>query len=136
MTLRHCLKSIVMSTIVFKLIAKILGYSNQVFNYMFCQSMLETANFSSEIFRKNNNCFGMKKPKLRPNLVIGENLGHAVYSSKLDSWIDLFIRHNYFGISMAAKRDVNKYAQFLIISNYAEDSDYVDKINTLYKNYG
>ena len=124
-----------MIIIVFKMLARMLGYSNEVFNYMYCQSMLETGNFTSEIYRENKNCFGMKKPQLRPNLVIGENRGHAIYSSKLDSWLDLFIRHNYFGISTAAKRDVNKYAQFLIVSNYAEDTEYVDKINTLYQNY-
>ena len=46
------------------------------------QSILETQFFNSDIFKENNNLFGMKEPRVRPTTVIGTNRGHAIY----DHW--------------------------------------------------
>ena len=46
------------------------------------QAKLETGHFKSEVFRMNNNLFGMRHPRQRVTLSKGSNLNHAVY----DSW--------------------------------------------------
>lgn len=46
------------------------------------QAILETGHFESEIFKANNNCFGMKYAKIRPKTATGEYRGHARY----DNW--------------------------------------------------
>ena len=45
------------------------------------QAILESSNFSSEIFKANNNMFGMKAAALRPTTNIGTNLGHASFNT-------------------------------------------------------
>ncbi len=49
------------------------------------QSLLETGHFKSEIFKNNNNLFGMKHPKVRKTFSTGTKNGHASYSSWKDS---------------------------------------------------
>ncbi len=46
------------------------------------QAVLESGHFKSDVFKENNNLFGMKQPKRRYNLCNGSNLNHALY----DNW--------------------------------------------------
>ena len=57
----------------------------------------ETGNFTSKIFRENNNLFGMKQAKTRENTAIGTNHGHAVYCCINDSLIDFLLWFKYHG---------------------------------------
>lgn len=65
------------------------------------QSMLETGNFTSDIFKENNNLFGMKHPSVRSTVSKGPNRGHASYNNWQDSvkdyklWQDFY--HKYTG---------------------------------------
>lgn len=46
---------------------------------VFAQSVLESGHYKSEIFRANNNMFGMRMPNHRQTVATGKNLGYAVY---------------------------------------------------------
>jgi hypothetical protein len=52
------------------------------------QTMLETSFYKSNIFRENQNLFGMKQAYSRVNLNEGTKNGHAVYSYWKESVID------------------------------------------------
>lgn len=69
---------------------------------VYAQAILETGEFTSPIFRENNNLFGMKYVKdfksrySRPTTAIGSQFGHAVYNNwrlSVDDyqlWQDMF----------------------------------------------
>ena len=46
------------------------------------QAVLESGHFKSDVFKENNNLFGMRQPKKRYTLCKGSNLNHALY----DNW--------------------------------------------------
>jgi len=90
---------------------------------VYSQAVLETNNFSSNIFVENNNLFGMKHPRLRNSLSLGENRGHARYDNWRDSVIDyLFWQMNYAS-NMSTDQYINKIGRV-----YAEDPNYLVKV--------
>lgn len=119
--------------ILYKILLRYFGYSNDVANFIICQSVLESANYTSAIYHENNNLFGMKLAKWRRTFAIGENRGHAMYKCKLDSLLDLILRHEYFKILKESKQSIQKYCEFLQHSKYAEDTYYCDKILRIYQ---
>ncbi len=71
-----------------KLIAK-LQELNVKFPYIvLAQSKLETGNFTSKIFRENNNLFGMREAKQRITTAQGTENNHAYYHSWQESILD------------------------------------------------
>lgn len=57
------------------------GFNFQTAKYITAQAAHETDNFQSDIFKKNNNCFGMKLARVRKTTATGERKGHATYSN-------------------------------------------------------
>ena len=45
------------------------------------QAVLESGHFKSNVFRQNNNLFGMRQPRKRYTLCKGSNLNHGVYEN-------------------------------------------------------
>ena len=79
------------------------------------QSMIETANFSSHIFKANNNLFGMQRPERRQTTASGEKNGHAYYNS----WVDSVKDYKLWQDSWPELRNVNKQV-------------YLKKLNDIY----
>jgi uncharacterized FlgJ-related protein len=98
-----------------------ISYANVVFN----QAVLETGNFTSNIFLENNNMFGMTQPGVRKTTSLGEKNGFANYSNWLESLKD----YKYYQ-EMILSND-NVYLTILKHQNYAEDNDYINKITRL-----
>jgi hypothetical protein len=71
---------------------------------VFMQARIESGNFTSKVFRDNNNMFGMRLPRIRPTLAVGERYGYAVYASWRDSVIDRLLLElwSYKGLSIEA----------------------------------
>jgi len=90
------------------------------------QSMLETGQWESKIFRENHNLFGMKEAKSRVRTAIGTQNNHAYYSNWMESVYDYaFYQCRY----LSSIRTENDY--FLYLSkNYAEDPNYVNKLKS------
>ena len=90
---------------------------------VYSQAIIESGNFTSNIWRENNNMFGMKMPERRPTLAIGISKGHAVYKN----WKECIIDYALFQSSYL--RELTEEEYFMKISNsYAEDGSYEKKV--------
>lgn len=94
------------------------------------QIKLETANYSSNIFKENNNLFGMKLPKIRKTLATGENRKHAKYNNWKDSVIDYKLWQEHMLEKPLNKKDYLYY----LSKRYAEDKKYIKKLNKILNN--
>ena len=90
---------------------------------VFAQAILETGNFKSDVFRENNNLFGMRQALSRPHTQTGMNIGYAVYPTWQLSVIDYAINQAW-----SAKRlSREQYIEYLR-TTYATDSTYIDNL--------
>ncbi len=89
-----------------------LGINITLCKYLVAQAAHETANFTSKIFKLNNNLFGMKLPKVRLTTAIGEKYGHAVFKSLEDSAEDM-------AFYLAANR--MNFIKYKSLDEYIED---------------
>ena len=58
---------------------------------VFAQSVLESGHYQSEVFKANNNMFGMKMPRIRETVALGKNLGYALYNNWQSSITDYML---------------------------------------------
>ncbi len=88
------------------------------------QSILETGYFNSNIFKANNNLFGMKMANRRCKTAKGTNLGHAYY----DDWKESVMDYALF--QSAYLRDLKTEKSYLnyLDKNYAMGSNYDKKV--------
>jgi uncharacterized FlgJ-related protein len=85
------------------------------------QSMVETGNFTSKIFKTNHNLFGMKVATIRPTTNLGEQSGHAYYSNWKNSVIDYALWQCRV---LNVIQTENQYYEYLY-EHYAENKSYV-----------
>ena len=112
-----------------KLKEYIIGLNIKFPHIVFAQAKLESGYFKSNIFKENNNLFGMKIATKRPTTNKGENRGHAAFDSWKESVVDYaFYQARYLGDI----RTEGEYIQYLK-ANYAEDPGYVEKVIKLSK---
>ena len=98
------------------------------------QSKLETGYYTSDIFLKGNNLFGMKYPAHRPTVATGTYNGHSKYLHWSDSVIDYAIWQRWYmslGYRIGEDTDNDFYLVFLKCIPYAEDKSYIAKLVTL-----
>lgn len=98
------------------------------------QAELETGKFTSGVYHENNNLFGMRHPSKRRTTSLGSGRGEdaqgqAMYSSRIDSIRDYFLRQEYFKIS---SENDDKFMNATIASGYAADKDYLKKWKSVY----
>lgn len=110
-----------------KLIEAIEGYNFRFPHIVLAQAKLETSNFKSSIFSENNNLFGMKEAKVRLNTAEGTQRAHASYSTWQNSLIDYAL---YSATYLSKLRTEEEYFNYLS-QNYAEDSEYVEKLKDI-----
>jgi len=93
------------------------------------QSKLETGNYTSKIFKENNNLFGMKEARVRINTANGTQYNHAFYSNWRESVYDYaFYQCRYLGKVNTEMEYYNYLGQ-----SYAEASNYVITLKRLVK---
>lgn len=105
---------------------------------MYAMAYHESGGFSSNIFRANNNLYGMKFPTARQTTAKGKNQGYAVYKNQDDSVQDLLLWMDYVNFNMNVKKSED-FVYELKSRNYFEDSveNYLKGIkNGLDKYYG
>ena len=95
------------------------------------QALLETGNFKSNIYKKNNNLFGMKMSKKRKTTAIGVNRHYAVYETWKYSVIDYKMWQNK--IPSKHMKNQTTYISFLQ-KKYSQSEDYRIKIYKMLKN--
>lgn len=97
---------------------------------VFAQAKLESGNFTSKIYKENNNLFGMRIARLRPTTALNESGGYAVYPDWKSSIID------YALYQSAYLREINTEENYYayLDSSYADDENYVKKIQQIVGN--
>ena len=88
------------------------------------QSILETGHFGSNVFRANNNLFGMKEARQRCKTAKGTNLGHAYYNNWKESVMDYALFQSAYLRDLKTEK---KYLRYLD-KNYAMGSNYDVKV--------
>ena len=101
------------------------GFSDELSKWITAQSAFETANFSSNIFKSNNNAFGMKYAG--QTIALGEKNGYANYKSVTDSIADLinwYNRHRHRLLSFPLViNSLSDYVKFLKNEHYFEAAE-------------
>ena len=93
----------------------------------YAQAMLESGNFTSKIFRENNNMFGMKQARVRINLAKSTQYNHAYFETWEDCLLDFaFHRATYFH-KLKTEQDYYNY----LGKYYAEDPSYIGKLKSM-----
>ena len=113
---------------------EIILFEDSVYNYIkelnikhpdlvFRQARLESANFTSRVFRANNNMFGFKQAFKRANTQSGVLGSYAYYNTCQECVIDYALYQTYSAKNMTEEQ----YIQFLG-KHYAEDPKYSQKL--------
>lgn len=95
------------------------GFNIDTAKYITAQAAHETGNFSSKIFRENNNLFGMKLPVKRKTTATGEKYGHATYENIADSVKDFKLYYKTLGY-MGIYPSIAAYVKALVKRSYFE----------------
>lgn len=93
---------------------------------VYSQAVLESGNFNSKLFRETNNLFGMKVPSVRNNLSEGSQNGYQVYYSWKHSVLDYALWQSTY-MHGKSRREYLEY----LGRNYAEDPEYINKLNKI-----
>jgi len=91
------------------------------------QAKIETGHFKSNVFKNNNNAFGMKLAKNRPTTAIGEDNNHATYISWVQSVKDYKLWQNRIINKLQTRK---KYLNYLD-KYYATNKKYVNLIKQM-----
>ena len=92
------------------------------------QAKIESAHFTSDLFVNANNMFGMKLPRVRETLAVGEYKGHAMYKSWTDCVKDYALWQRFYA---SKGYDLREYLSFLQEINYATDVNYITLIKQM-----
>lgn len=106
------------------------GYSDRMSTWWVAVSNLETAKWTSPLFVKYNNAFGMKQPLTRFTLSMGASpTGYATFASLDDSVNDLIA---YMNVRLYPHDfdSVDDMVNFMKSKGYFEDPDYLRKVKT------
>ena len=106
----------------------ILDRINVVYPYIIlAQAKLESANYSSKLFRTNNNLFGMRHARKRLTASEMDKGGYAYYRD----WIDcVYDRGMWDASNMCDISSEDEYFARLSL-RYAEDPNYIPKLKTI-----
>jgi flagellum-specific peptidoglycan hydrolase FlgJ len=112
------------------------GFRGELAKYVFAQAAFETGNFTSDIFKENNNLFGMKLPRVRQTLATGENRGHATFNSITDSIKDFALFHKARALAPSFT-SIDTYIETLNNKGYFEapETQYSEGVKTYYNAY-
>lgn len=100
------------------------GYAKVSTKLLYAQAWHETGDFKSQVYKENNNLFGMRHPSVRKTRSTGSKYAHAVFKNHYDSVLDYFLRQKYFKIPDS---DDQEYMVNTVNSGYAEDKVYLAK---------
>lgn len=93
------------------------------------QILIETGHFKDDVFKHNNNLFGMRLAKQRLTLATGDNLKHAVFETVEESLYDRLIYEALY----LNKLNREQYFSFLD-RLYAEGEGHSTRLKQIIKN--
>lgn len=95
------------------------------------QAVQESGNFTSSLFGRNHNLFGMKHPERRVTTSLGSVGGYAYYATWVDSVVDYALWFQTYASECKTEDDVFK----LLDKLYAQHPGYSGIIKDLSKKY-
>jgi hypothetical protein len=95
---------------------------------VFIQAQIETGYFTSELFLKANNLFGMRYPRVRDTFASGEYEYHAEYRSWLSCVLDYALWQKHYSDK---GYDLESYLLFLEDIGYATNKKYISLIKEM-----
>lgn len=99
----------------------LLRKSNIKYPYIvLAQAKIESGNYTSKVFKENNNLFGMKEPNVRTTTALGTKNSHAYYLDWVSSVYDYAMFQNNRMQGVDAESEY--YAK--LADGYAADSTY------------
>jgi len=106
---------------------KILNSGIKFPDVVFAQALIESAHFTSEVFKCENNLFGMKQPYVRETTSMSK--GKTGYASYYD-WTSSVEDYGFWQSFTLSRRDGISKKEYLNLLGriYAEDPRYVIKI--------
>lgn len=127
------LKELFLERVFFGLL--IYNMCDEVRKFIACQFALESDFGESAIARENYNYCGMKLPSSRPTSAVGMWRGHAVYNNIHRCIDDYFYWLLYNRFTQLELNDLFAFKSHLAKSGYCPSSDYVERIDNLFKQY-
>jgi uncharacterized FlgJ-related protein len=110
-----------------KLIDK-LNELNVKFPYIaLAQSMLETGNYTSKVFKEGNNLFGMREAKQRITTAKGTENNHAYYHT----WYESVLDYSFYQCRYLSNITTEEQYYDYLNQSYAEDPNYVKQIKNI-----
>lgn len=97
---------------------------------VFAQAKLESGRYTSELYKTNNNLFGMRYATRRPTITNKEYMGFQMYHNWKESVVDYLI---WQLSNKVDKLSEDRYFEYLQ-SVYAEDPTYVSKLKNIINN--
>lgn len=111
------------------------GFSADMAKMIISQAAFETGNFTSNIFNKNHNLFGMKLPKVRNTTATGERFGHAIFDSDYDSikdyrlyWLNFSYPEQFASLREFIERLKSKGYFEADLEHYIKGVEYYNKL--------
>lgn len=96
---------------------------------VYAQMRLESGNYQSRLSKTNHNYFGMKEPRNRTTVSLGERNGYASYRNWYYSIVDYVLWQRQFACGLTE----NDY--LCRLKAYAQDSTYINKVKNIAKTY-
>ncbi|MBA7533005.1 hypothetical protein ES705_25240 [subsurface metagenome] len=112
------------------------NYPIETAKYAVAVSAFETSNWTSRIYQRNHNLFGMKLPQLRKTTAIGENYKHAKYKSNEQSVFDFVYYLDHFNYPRYFN-SLFHFVSYMKSKGYFEASlsDYYTGVQIMYRKY-
>jgi flagellum-specific peptidoglycan hydrolase FlgJ len=114
------------------------GFSPFLSKCIVAQSLHETANFKSKLYKENNNLFGMKQPEIRFTLSRCEKNGYASFGNWEESVSDYVSYWSYQLGKIKHIDTIENFVKLLKKANYfeAKEEDYLKGVKYFFnKNF-
>lgn len=112
-----------------KLKAYILELNIRYPEVVLAQAELESGNFTSPIFKENNNMFGMRVATKRPTTNKGEENGFAYY----DNWRECVVDYAFYSAQYLSDIKTKDELFDYLAQTYAGDTTYTTRLKELIK---
>lgn len=116
-----------------KLEKEIKSYNLKYPYIVHAQSILETGHWTSPIYKENNNLFGMREAKKRPNVALGTKNSHAYYTNWKKSLED-YVLYNASYLFREVDDTEDEYYAYLDKA-YAEAKNYSGTLREIVNKY-
>lgn len=94
------------------------------------QMKLESGHYQSKLAKENNNYFGMRHPRQRTSVSLGDKNGYAKYRGWAYSILDYALWQRQYARNLTEEDYLTKLS-----NSYAEDEKYVEKIKIIAKKF-